>query len=500
MLSGFENLAGSAFANSLTGDNFGNAIEGREGDDAVQGLAGDDHLSGGDGNDTIDGGTGRDAMLGGGGNDTYFVDDALDVIDETFLSGGSGIDTVISTISFNLTVPSQDLENLTLLGGANINGTGNGLANVILGNAANNILDGLGSADVLRGFVGSDTYFVDNAGDIVDETSGNGIDTVQSAVSFSLADPAHAQGEIEDLVLVGTANLNGAGNALPNLITGNPGANLLDGGGGSDTMRGLAGNDTYVVDSLNDNVIEAAGGGTDTILTTLSYILIPEVENLTLLGTAAIDGSGNGLANTVSGNSGANILDGAAGADILRGFGGNDSYVVDNVGDVVDEAVAGSGGIDSVFASASFALGEGLENLTLTGAGAINGTGNALANTMTGNAAKNILAGGAGADRFAFAATLNKKTNVNSLPDFSHKDDTVVLDHAIFGKLKKEGFLKAKFFYEGKKAHDGDDRIIHNAKNGALIYDKNGDDKGGVVKFGVLPDNLDLSKGDFFVV
>lgn len=86
------------------------------------------------------------------------------------------------------------------------------------------------------------------------------------------------------------------------------------------------------------------------------------------------------------------------------------------------------------------------------------------------------------------------------LPDFSHKDDTVVLDNAVFRKLKVEGVLKGKFFHEGKKAHDSNDRIIYNDENGRLIYDKNGDGAGKSVTFAILPEGIDLNKGDFFVM
>ncbi len=439
-------------------------------------------------------------MIGGAGDDVYQDVSLLDVIDESPASNGSGVDLVTSSVSFSLAIASPFIENLFFSGTADLSGTGNGLANFIVGNAGANILDGLGGADAMRGFGGNDTYIVDSPGDIVDETGGNGIDTVQTAVSFSLADTVHAKDQIEDLVLLGSANLNGIGNTLANVITGNPGANLLDGQAGSDIMRGLDGDDAYVVDSLNDNVIETAGGGSDTILASLSYALASEVENLTLLGTGAIDATGNVLANVITGNDNANLIDGRDGADVMRGLGGNDTYVADNAGDMVDETAVGSDGIDTVLASTSFVLGEGVESLTLTGTAAINGTGNALANTIAGNGAANILTGGAGADSFLFGAKLNKKANVDTLADFSHADDTIILDNAIFTKLKKEGVLKGKLFHEGKKAHDGNDRIIYNENNGKLTFDKNGDHKGGAMKFAALPEDLDLNKGDFFVV
>ena len=134
----------------------------------------------------------------------------------------------------------------------------------------------------------------------------------------------------------------------------------LDGGAGVDAMTGGIGNDTYVVDN-GDVVSEAAGGGTDRV-PAVTYSLATNVENLTLTGTAAINGTGNTLANTLTGNAAANILDGGAGADTMIGGAGNDVYVVDNAGDVVTEAA--SAGTDRVDSSITTSLSANVENLT----------------------------------------------------------------------------------------------------------------------------------------
>ena len=133
---------------------------------------------------------------------------------------------------------------------------------------------------------------------------------------------------VENLTLTGTGNINGTGNGDANVITGNSGNNIIDGGAGADTMIGGDGNDTYVVDDAGDVVTEAAGAlsGTDTVQSSLAdYTLTANVENLTLTGTANINGTGNVLANTITGNSGDNILTGAGGADTLIGGGGIDT-------------------------------------------------------------------------------------------------------------------------------------------------------------------------------
>ena len=191
------------------------------------------------------------------------------------------------------------------------------------------------------------------------------------------------------------------------MLTGNTGANTLTGGAGADTLDGGidtvldvliggAGNDTYIV-RVNDTVTEAASAGTDTVKTDLtSFTLSANVENLTFTGTGDFVGVGNTLANVLTGGIGNDTLDGGAGADTLTGGLGNDLYIVDNTGDRVVEA-AGAG-TDTVQSSVTLTLAANVENLILTGTGAISGTGNALANVLTGNTGANTLTGGAGND------------------------------------------------------------------------------------------------------
>lgn len=197
-------------------------------------------------------------------------------------------------------------------------------------------------------------------------------------------------------MLVGTAPISGVGNELANTITGNVNVNVLNGGAGADSLSGGGGNDTYYVNSTGDVVIEAAGNGIDVVNASLSWSLSAAVENLILLGSRRLDGSGNGLANTILGNQGRNTLDGGTGADRLFGGRGHDTYVVDNADDQVMESAGG--GIDSVRSSLSSVLGQQVENLFLLGTAGLSGTGNALDNLLAGNSGNNALSAGAGDD------------------------------------------------------------------------------------------------------
>jgi Ca2+-binding RTX toxin-like protein len=487
------------------------------------GRGGNDQLQGGAGNDTLNGGTGADTMRGMAGNDGYVVDNAGDVVDES-IAGSSGTDTVHSLISFNLAAALGNVENLILAGSANIHATGNGLNNLLVGNSGINILNGWTGNDTMRGMAGSDVYVVHNTGDIVDESvaGSNGNDIVQSYLSFSLANAATVKGSVENLLLLGAANINGTGNTLNNLLIGNAGINVLNGAAGIDTMRGIGGNDIYVVDNAGDIVDESIAGssGIDLVQSSISFGLVNSptvlgaVERLALTGSANINATGNALNNALWGNSGVNTLDGGAGIDTLRGGAGNDNYIVDNAGDIVDESAAGSSGIDTVYATISFDLTNSptvlgtVERLLLQGGANLVGTGNALNNLLVGNSGANVLnglagsdtlIGAAGNDTFRFNSALGS-TNIDTITDFSVPADTIQLDDAIFTAVGALGTLAASAFHIGAAAADALDRIIYNNVTGALIYDSNGSAAGGATQFATLDTGLAMTNADFFVV
>ena len=338
----------------------------------------------------LTGNSAANVLTGGLGDDTYVVSTGDSVVE----AAGGGTDTVQSGVSWTL---AADVENLTLTGTAVINGTGNALDNVLTGNSA---------ANVLAGGAGNDTYVV-GTGDTVTESANGGTDTVQAGVTWTLS------AEVENLLLTGTTAINGTGNALANVMVGNIAANTLNGGAGVDTMIGGAGNDSYVVDYAADAIIELANEGTDSVSSNVSYTLSNHVENLTLTGTTAINGTGNALDNLLIGNSAVNTL---------AGGGGNDTYVVTS-GDVVVEAPGE--GMDTVQAGITWTLANtaNVENLTLTGTSGINGTGNALDNVLTGNSGANTLTGGAGNDTLIGGA--GRDTMVGGAGD-----DTYVVDVA----------------------------------------------------------------------
>ncbi len=221
----------------------------------------------------------------------------------------------------------------------------------------------------------------------------------------------------DDVMSGGDGNDTLNGGAGDDTMDGGTGDDMLNGGAGVDTMTGGTGNDVFLVDNALDVVNEAAGGGNDTVWTTLaSFTLGANVEHLRYLGSSAFTGTGNGLGNILIGGSGSNtlnggdgadrllggaasdMLNGGAGTDLMVGGGGDDVYVVDSTGDVVTE-VAGEGSDTAWTTLTSYTLGNNVEHLRYLGSSAFTGTGNGLGNILIGGGGINTLNGGDGADR-----------------------------------------------------------------------------------------------------
>jgi Ca2+-binding RTX toxin-like protein len=340
------------------------------------------------------------------------------------------------------------LISITVHGGAGSDGITGGIGADFLfgdanddglnGGAGNDRLDGGPGADDLLGGADNDIYILGS------EASGNddvidssGIDTIISNIDRSLGFSGYS--EIENLILIGGSI--GIGNTLANTITGNAATNTLTGGDASDT---------YLINSPVDVVVEVAGTAAGTLdhvifngLANQSYLLAANVERLTLGGAATTRGTGNALNNLMTGNAAANILDGKQGKDNLNGAAGNDTLI-------------GGTGVDR-------------------------------------------LTGGASRDYFVLNAPLSG-AHRDVVVDFNHVADTFRMENKVMSKLGGAGALDAHFFFAGAKAHDDDDRVIYNKVNGALFYDSNGDDDGGVTLLATLINKPTLTAGDFVVI
>jgi len=246
---------------------------------------------------------------------------------------------------------------------------------------------------------------------------------------------------------------NGVANSLmggdgADSLTGGAGNDTLTGGAGVDTLRGGAGNDSYIV-GAGDAVSELAGQGKDLVKSSVSHTLRSNVDNLTLTGANAINGTGNTLANTITGNGAGNTLSGGSGGDTLRGLGGAD--------------------------------------------------------VLRGSAGNDTLTGGAGADRFDLNAALSATTNVDRITDFNLVSDLIRLDNDVFTAFVPVNVaVTADAFRKGAgvaTAGDAEDRIIYNSTNGNLYYDPDGVGGTGATLFAALANApTTITAADFFIV
>jgi Ca2+-binding RTX toxin-like protein len=416
-----EGLDGNDFVFGLEGNDY---IYGNTGNDTLRGDNGDDYLDGGEGadsligtngNDLLDGGLGDDTMNGGEGDDSYYVDSAFDVIQGE--TSTSGKDLVYSSVSINLI---NNIENLTLIGEGNITGAGNILDNVLIGNNKVNILNGLAGNDTLYGLDGNDTL---KGGDGNDYLNGDG-------------EPLTGEGDAAEPVYIA-----------------------------ADRMEGGAGDDTYVVNSSFDVVVEDVNQGNDTIISSISYNLDRDVENLTLIGSGNLTGAGNILDNLLIGNDQVNILNGLAGNDAIYGEGGNDQL--------------------------------------------IGGLGN---DTLSGGEGADTLLGGSGADCFIlddFDELLSPSiSGVDTLRDFQFGVDKIQLQRSSFTALTTNigSPLKVSEFSrvtDDALAATSSGLIVYSQSSGRLFYNPNGaaisyGTGGEIAILSERPSNLGVS--DIFVI
>ncbi len=269
------------------------------GNDKMYGESGNDFMRGQGGNDLLDGGFGIDEMEGGIGNDSYYVDDIFDTVTEL---ASEGSDFIYTSVSYTM---QANTERLFLIGTGNINGAGlNGQADVLTGNSGNNVLNGRTGNDIMRGGLGNDAYYVEAAGDVVQEATGAGLDTVISSVTYTLA-TGQAIERLTTNSIAGVAAINLTGNASVNQIYGNAGANIINGGAGNDLLISYGGNDIFLFNTAlnaatNHDTITDYNVAADTI----------QLENaiFTLLTATGTLASNLFEANSIAGQSGSEII------------------------------------------------------------------------------------------------------------------------------------------------------------------------------------------------
>jgi Ca2+-binding RTX toxin-like protein len=438
---------GNGRANTITGNSEENSLWGLEGNDLLYGGGSSDHLFGGVGNDKIfggegsdrlSGGTGKNILAGGSGSDTYYVDGNDLIIEDA----GQGFDSIISSVTHEM---GNNVEKIALTGTKSINATGNELDNTLIGNSGNNTLEGLGGNDYIVGGGGQDMVY-----------GGAGNDRIGVLESYEWGKKGHSL-------------FGGAGD---DSITGTKRDDYLAGGDGKDVLSGGHGNDTYFIDE-DDTIIEEKYGGSDTIVTSMSFVLAEPIENLVLTGTSSVKGLGNSLDNSVTGNAGNNRLDGAAGDDTLDGGKG-------------DDRLRGGNGEDFLFGQA------GNDRIE----------GGAASDILFGGTGHDTMTGGAGRDLFVFD-TRPASGNADTITDFRGYVDLILLEGRVFAGLGRvEGFLSASAFVKNTSgnAQDSSDRIIYESDTGRLWFDRDGTGSAAKVHFATLGRNLDLANDNFGVI
>ncbi|WP_395647711.1 FG-GAP-like repeat-containing protein [Terricaulis sp.] len=396
-------------------------VLGEAGMDLIVGGAGGETLNGGADADALIGGGGADALTGGAGADVFVYRAATDssaASFDTIADFETGVDRIDLTAIAPSAVALDFADGVTTLTALAANGTlvirisgavaaadvvtvaetaingaaaadllvataggstltGAGGDDLLVGSAANDILNGGAGVDIMAGGAGDDTYYVEYGEEGVRELLGDGVDTIILSAIYSA--PYYMPDNVENLIVAGTYG-NVVGNGLANTITGNASSGRIDGGAGADTMIGGSGSDQYIVDNILDVVIEDLGASTDdSIVTSVTYTLSENVENLTLADAAgAIDGFGNALANIISGNESGNVLHAGEGADTVYAGSGADLVY----GDAGADGLFGQNGDDIIYGGGgNDVLTGGAHNDTLNGEGGFDTASYAVAST-----------------------------------------------------------------------------------------------------------------------
>ncbi|UGX94085.1 Ig-like domain-containing protein [Bradyrhizobium barranii subsp. barranii] len=358
--------------------------------------------------DIITGGAGADSITAGGGNDKIIGFIGADIV-----NGGAGTDTIVlSATSTGLnTATNAQITNVEAVSAASADaGVTIDIHNqsekfIITGSAFADQIAGGGGADTLIGGLGDDTYIITNTGDTVVENAGEGTDTVQSSVTYTLGT------NVENLTLTGTSNINGTGNGVDNVIVGNSGNNILVGLGGADTLDGGQGTDTatYTASGTGVNVSLATGQGSGG---DAQGDILANIENLT----------GSQFNDLLEGDAGNNVLAGGAGIDTV-------SYAHASAGVTVSLAVTSA---QNTFGAGSDTL-TGFENLTGSAYNDVL-TGSSAADVLTGGGGNDVLNGGGGADTLDGGAGADRLTggagNDSFKFNFGEANGDVVTDFA----------------------------------------------------------------------
>ena len=437
-----------------------------------------DTLNGGKGNDTLSGGLGNDTLAGGIGNNSFIVNsgsttaitdlhtgDTLIVgtnatANITSLKGWTATNSTINdgNVVINTYGP-VDVSNARGSGAFTINNTGNKNVTLTGGNQTT-LLNGGTGKDILiagngnttlQGGAGDDTYIISNTSDTVIEGSDTGIkgDLIKSSVNYALG------ANVENLTLTGNSANLATGNALNNILTANNVGDTLDGGLGNDTLIGGSSNDTFIVNSSTDIVIDKLGG-TDTVISSVNYILGSTIENLTLTGSDALSGTGNKLDNIIIGNDGNNILTAGNGNVTINGGLGDDAIYGSTKGSSI---LYGGEGDDFIMASPKSKKLSIIEG----------GSGN---DFITGGSGANILTGGEGKDIFNFV----KGNGTTTITDFVSGTDKLYISAAAIKGLTNGAIVNNITFMANDNglADNNQAHFIYNTSNGTLSFDADG--------------------------